>query len=103
MTLANESDALADQLGRGYVESLQRRLPDWWLMYSPYGRSLVAFYRGPCAQGGIRVEAEHPEELLRLMGDAIQAQWKTQPGLTRDISTDACRESPSGPQKGTAR
>ncbi|MGV9386236.1 hypothetical protein ACWDRB_61270 [Nonomuraea sp. NPDC003707] len=98
MILVNESDAAADEAGRRCVESLQHRLPDWWLMYSRYGRSLVAFYEGPCARGGISVEAEHPEELLRLMGDAIQAQWKAQMRLTRANPTDAPREAPSGPQ-----
>ncbi|AQZ63028.1 unnamed protein product [[Actinomadura] parvosata subsp. kistnae] len=78
MVLINEKDTAADAMGKNYAERLQRRLPDWWVMYSLRDRALVAFYAGHCAPGGIWVAAEHPDELLRRMSDAVQAQWRSQ-------------------------
>lgn len=101
MAIDNESDAAADMAGRRHVESLQRRLPDWWLMYSLHGRSLVAFYKGPCSPGGIRVEARHPEDLLQLMSDAVLTQWKAQPAAAHHDGAAACLQGGSSvPRRG---
>ncbi|MGP3959576.1 hypothetical protein ACTWPT_26555 [Nonomuraea sp. 3N208] len=78
MVFVKESDAAADAVGKEHVERLQRRLFDWWVMYSLRDRGLVAFYKGHCAPGGIWVTAEHPDELLRRMTDVVQAQWRSQ-------------------------
>ncbi|MFI7708024.1 hypothetical protein [Nonomuraea sp. NPDC049480] len=68
--MSSESDAAADAFGAEYVRQHQRRFRDWLLMY-----------RGFSDEGGILVTAKHPEQLLRLMSDAAQKQWRTQPGL----------------------
>lgn len=68
--MVRNSDVITDDVGRTHVEDLQRQIPDWWLMYAPYRRRLVAFYMGNCTQPTI-VEAVDQDELLALMNDAV--------------------------------
>lgn len=79
--MIRDSDIAADHSGRAYVREHQRRFPDWVLMYSPHRRSLTAFYKGPCAPGGIVIDAVHPSQLVAKMGAAVQAQWRTRAPL----------------------
>ncbi|MEW1844109.1 hypothetical protein AB0392_39705 [Nonomuraea angiospora] len=95
--MSSQSDAAADAFGTEYVRQHQRRFPDWLLMYSRVDRGLLAFYRGFSAEGGILVAAKHSEQLLRLMSDAAQKQWRTPPVLQLPTQPRIIVEKRSGP------
>ncbi|MDX3106075.1 hypothetical protein [Nonomuraea angiospora] len=75
--LIDGDDAAADAAGIEFVKRFQPRVPHWWLMYSRRKRSLVAFYQGNCPPPGLVVEAEHPDELLKLMSLGATALWRS--------------------------
>ncbi|NRQ31256.1 hypothetical protein HII36_05315 [Nonomuraea sp. NN258] len=78
MATANATaDELADAAAQAYIRQHQGRMPDWLLTYSPSRRSLIAYYRGYCPPPGIQVEAEYPDELPRLLHEAVQPLWQS--------------------------
>jgi hypothetical protein len=79
MLIDSAADA-ADAAGIDFVKRFQPRVRHWWLMYSRHKRSLVAFYQGHCPPPGLVVEAEHPDELLKLMGLEATALWQSPHG-----------------------
>ncbi|NJP96408.1 hypothetical protein HCN51_44450 [Nonomuraea sp. FMUSA5-5] len=89
------SDAAADAFGRNFVHKYQFRFPDWMLMYSLRDRGILAFYCGACAPGGIVVGASRPEQLLRLMSDAVHAQWQDRRGSQIPRASRVISEKPS--------
>ncbi|MGW4412139.1 hypothetical protein ACWEJ6_49640 [Nonomuraea sp. NPDC004702] len=67
-------------LGRRQAQALQQRVGAWFLlMYSPYWRSLVAFFTGD-SDHGIVLKVADPEELWQLMNLVAPASWQTDVG-----------------------